>query len=107
MIDLNEVDESYFDSLFAESKSLVSEGLGYYRIEVEAGDIVNLITRLREAERDAARWRRMYDSALREAKQQYEWRMEDYECGGNEIMDGLHTLECRVTDQAMKEKCDE
>ena len=51
MIDLNEVDESYFDSLFAESKSLVSEGLGCYRIEVEAGDIVNLITRLREAER--------------------------------------------------------
>lgn len=107
MIDLNEVDESYFDSLFAESESLVSEDLWYYRIEVEAGDIVNLITRLREAERDAVRWRRMYDSALREAKQQYEWRMEDSECGGNEIMDGLHTLECMVIDQAMKEKGDE
>ena len=62
MIDLNEVDESYFDSLFAESKSLVSEGLGCYRIEVEAGDIVNLITRLREAERDAARYRWLRDN---------------------------------------------
>ena len=62
MIDLNEVDESYFDSLFAESESLVSEGLGYYRIEVEAGDIVNLITRLREAEKDAARYRWLRDN---------------------------------------------
>lgn len=64
MIDLNEVDESYFDSLFAESESLVSEDLGYYRIEVEAGDIVNLITSLREAESDAARYRWLVDNSV-------------------------------------------
>ena len=72
-----------------------------------AEDMHKEITRLREAEKDAERCRRMYDSALREAKQQYEWRMEDSECGGNEVSEGLYMLECRVNRQAMKEKDDE
>ena len=96
MIDLNEIEIAARKPWYCMSKQ--EDNL--LRPDV----LIELITRLREAEKDAARWRGMYDSALREAKQQYEWRMEDSECGGNEIMDGLHMLECRVIEQAMKEK---
>lgn len=98
MIDLNEVDESYFDSLFAESESLVSEGLWYYRIEVEAGDIVNLITRLREAERDAARYRWLRNCTTAESKKLVS------DSGGWIV--GLGVLDGMI-DQSMKEKGDE
>jgi hypothetical protein len=99
MIDLNEIEVAARKPWYCRSKQ--EDNL--LRPEI----LVELITRLREAEKDAARWRRMYDSALREAKQQYEWRMEDSECGGNEVREGLYMLECRVIDQAMKEKGDE
>lgn len=103
MIDLNEVDESYFDSLFAESESLVSEGLGYYRIEVEAGDIVNLITRLREAERDAARYRWFVDNSVFGMKQNgASWSLSFY--GPAPEHSGKIG---EYIDQAMKEKGDE
>lgn len=101
MIDLNEADESCFDLLFAESESLVSEGFGYYRIEVEAGDITNLITRLREAEKDAARYRWLRDAPATSASEPIRHWMWSRPYGAN-----MKYLDDAI-DQAIKEKGDE
>ncbi len=55
------IDDSWIERIKDGCNELVSEGLGHYLVSNEAGAIRALIIRLRQAEKDAARWRKLIE----------------------------------------------
>ena len=86
MIDLNEIEIAARKPWYCRSKQ--EDNL--LRPDV----LIELITRLRETEKDAARYRWLRDIA------RHEYDVDDFFDGSSDSVDGK-------IDQAMKEKCDE
>ena len=55
------IDDSWIERINDECEELVSEGLGHYLVSNEAVSIRALIIRLRQAEKDAARYREIIE----------------------------------------------
>jgi hypothetical protein len=81
--------------------------IGYKETHLHIDEVLALISELRSAWKDVDLYKNLYKSALKEAKQQYEWRMEDSECGHCEIKEGLDMLEYRIQNSADKENEDD
>lgn len=81
-------------------------GEGYVNI-ISCEEGIELINLLKSYQKDVEIYKNLYKAALKEAKQQYEWRMEDSECGDCEIKEGLDMLEYRIKNSINKENEDE
>ena len=80
--------------LFSHCSNLMDMDLGSLHPHISASEVYVILLRLREAERDAARYRWLRDIA------RHEYDVDDFFGGSSDSVDGM-------IDKAMKEKGDE
>lgn len=80
--------------LFSHCSHLIDIDLGSLHPHISAGEVYAILLRLREAERDAVRYRWLRDIA------RHEYDVDDFFGGSSDSVDGM-------IDKAMKEKGDE